>query len=119
MKSEILLDSKKIVDKAFSVSVKGYRALEVDEFLDLVANDYEKFEDELEKLAKCNEALTKKNEEYFKTISDLETKNAMLSNKVSAIKDDTAVSLSNLDLLNRIKRLEDALYKAGIDPTKI
>lgn len=119
MKSEILLDSKKIVNKAFSVSVKGYRAIEVDEFLDMVADDYEKFESELDKLQKCNEALVKKNEDYFKRISDLETKNAMLSNKVSAIKDDTAVSISNLDLLNRIKRLEDALFNAGIDPTKI
>ncbi|MCH5179649.1 MAG: DivIVA domain-containing protein [Erysipelotrichales bacterium] len=119
MKSGIVLDSKKIIDKTFSASVKGYRALEVDEFLDLVANDYDEFANELEKLNKELDSIKTQNKEYFKQISELEAKNAMLSNKISSIKDDTAVSLSNLDLLNRIKKLEDALFKAGIDPTKL
>lgn len=119
MKSRIALDSNKIIDKTFSVSVKGYRALEVDEFLDIVANDYEAFEEEFNKINKELETLRNQNKEYFKQISELEAKNTMLSNKISSIKDDTAVSISNLDLLNRIKKLEDALYKAGIDPTKM
>ena len=52
MKNGIVLDSKKIIDKTFSVSVKGYRALEVDEFLDIVANDYDEFLNEFERLNK-------------------------------------------------------------------
>lgn len=119
MKNGIVLDSKKIIDKTFSVSVKGYRALEVDEFLDIVANDYDEFVEIQDKLNKDLETLKNQNKEYFKQISELEAKNAMLSNKISSIKDDMAVSISNLDLLNRIKKLEDALFKAGIDPTKI
>ncbi len=118
MKS-LVLDSKKIVDKTFSVSVKGYRALEVDEFLDVIANDYDTFLDEQEKISKELNALKAQNKEYFKQISELEAKNSLLSDRLSSITDDTAVSLSNLDLLNRIKKLEDALHKAGIDPTKI
>ncbi len=119
MKNSVMLDSKKILDKTFNVAVKGYRALEVDEFLDIVADDYDKFNEEIEKLKKNYELLKTKNDSLFKQMSDLETKNAILSNKISSIGENTAVSLSNLDLLNRIKKLESELYKAGIDPTKI
>lgn len=119
MKNGIVLDSKKVVDKAFSASVKGYRTLEVDEFLDIVAEDYDTFFSQIDKFNKEIDSLKKTINNLTKQNYDLEAKLALYQNKVSVIDDDLKVSRSNLDLLNRIQKLENALYKAGIDPTKI
>ncbi len=119
MKNGIVLDSKKVVDKVFTPAAKGYRPLEVDEFLDIVADDYDAFAEQIEKLKKENENLKKSFDNLTKQNYDLEAKLALYQNKVSNIGENLEVSRSNLDLLNRIRALEKALYKAGIDPTKI
>ena len=119
MKNGVVLDSRKIVDKAFSVAVHGYSPREVDEFLDIVATDYETYEQNLNKAIQESKALKNKNDDLIRQNSELEAKVAILNNKLASISDNTEVSRSNLDLLNRIKVLESALHKAGIDPTKI
>jgi len=119
MNGKVMLDSKKVIDKVFSPAANGYKALEVDHFLDIVANDYDELALVISKLEKELENTKKSNEELSKQNYDLEAKLALYENKVSLIGDNLEVSRSNLDLLNRIKNLENALYKAGIDPTKI
>lgn len=119
MNSKVMLDSKKVIDKVFSPAANGYKAIEVDRFLDIIANDYDEFSLVISKLEKELENTKKANEELSKQNYDLEAKLALYENKVSLIGDNLEVSRSNLDLLNRIKNLENALYKAGIDPTKI
>ena len=42
-----------------------------------------------------------------------------MNEKLKNISDNENASLSNLDLLKRISALEQALYKAGINPNTI
>ena len=88
-------------------------------FLDEIVKDYESFEQDLLELRQKNDALVSANDKAKKKIAELEANNAILLAKVKNIKDNSKVSLENIDLLNRIKSLENALYKAGINPTKI
>ncbi len=119
MKGKIVLTSEAIVNKRFAADMKGYHALEVDQFLDVVAEDYEKYDSLLKDYQEKMDALTQKNETLRQQITDLQAKLAVVNTRVKNIGDDEEVSRSNIDLLNRIKVLEIALYKAGIDPTKI
>lgn len=116
---KVKLTTLDIINKEFQANVKGYKAIEVDEFLDEIVKDYESFEQDLLELRQKNDALVSANDKAKKKIAELEANNAILLAKVKNIKDNSKVSLENIDLLNRIKSLENALYKAGINPTKI
>ena len=52
-------------------------------------------------------------------ISTLEVENARMKERLSGIKDSSAVNSTNIDLLNRINKLENELYKRGVNPNNI
>ena len=112
-------NSKTLLDVKFSKNVKGYDALEVDETLDKVIDDYHQYEkqsaldkktiDELQaEVAKLKEQARK---------DEVEIKR--LKNIVDAIPDSPDVTRENIVYLRRISALEKALYKKGVDPKKI
>lgn len=113
------LSSEKILRKKFSPNVKGYDSLEVDQFLDRVIEDYRYVELFQKGELPAIEELKAQNKAYKEKISELEIQNALYSEKFKNLDDDTNVSLSNIDLLKRIKSLESALYRLGKDPNKI
>lgn len=119
MEVKLLLSSKDILNNKFTADVKGYRAIEVDKYLDKIISDYQLMEKlltvELPAISKQNELVTS----LKKTNHDLEVSNARMKTRLGNIKEEDKVNLGNIDLVKRIRVLEKALYDAGIDPTKI
>lgn len=105
MSKKINLTIQAILDKQFSVDFKGYCASEVDAFLDLILEDVDTY---LTALEEINERL-----------SETERMNAVLRDQVieleakarsNAQQQQEAMPVSQLDLLKRISRLEQAVY---------
>ncbi|MFA5480772.1 MAG: DivIVA domain-containing protein [Bacilli bacterium] len=119
MESKINLSAKAIINKLFTRNVKGYDPLEVDKFLDSVADDYRLFEKALAeyKLYVAElETLVKTNKDK---LVELEVENAKYKKRLGNIKDDPKVTMQNLEYIKRINVLETELYRLGVDPTKL
>lgn len=97
------LTVKEILDKQFNVDFKGYSAKEVDEFLDLVINDYQLYD---EKLKECTNTLLK----YENTIESLKNQIEDLQARLNC-KEEVSENTSNLDILRRLSRLEAEVFK--------
>ena len=113
------LNRKTIYDKRFTKNVKGYDALEVDQFLDLVLYDYLMFEKEAALLATKIKQLIDKNNELLGENENLTHSNAEYEKMLGSIKSNDNVNTDNLPLINRIRKLEKALHDLGVDPTTI
>lgn len=120
MNLDLELTSQKIMDKEFPGKKPGYDPLEVDEFLDIVIKDYVKMEQYITDVNKVVTELQKTCKIYKERLDSVEVQNEVLNEKLSNISEnDDNVSLSNIDLLKKISLLEQALFKAGIDPNSI
>ena len=100
MSVELNLTAKNIYEKEFKKSrVKGYSEDDVNDYLDLIIEDYMK----LDKL------LTK--------LKELEIENQNLKIKVEALKnssrEDKPVQVTNVDILKRLSKLEVAVFGPG------
>ncbi len=116
---KIELNAQKILENVFTPNMKGYDPDEVDDYLDIIIKDYREFERfyvETNAYIKELEAQLRKAKERN---SSLEVENARMSNRVSGIKEGDNVTVENVNLLQRISKLETALYQLGGDPTKI
>lgn len=111
--------SKSLGDVKFSANKKGYDALEVDQALDRVIKDYEFYEKYYVDSRSYIEKLEKEINNLKEKIHAKEVEMATLKNKYQGIKPGAVVTDSNIQLLKRISRLEEALYKKGVDPSKI
>lgn len=117
--NSISLNATKILNKTFKPNGNGYDPDEVDEFLDKIIMDYRAFEKYyLESKKYIVELETNWRKEKEK-ISTLEVENARMKERLSGIKDSSAVNSTNIDLLNRITKLENELYKRGVNPNNI
>jgi len=63
LSNDIQLTSKEILEKDFKTSMRGYNQEEVDEFLDLIIQDYNKFNEQIQRLEAENEQLRKNSDE--------------------------------------------------------
>lgn len=96
------LTNEIILNKEFHIDFKGYNAVEVDQFLDLVMNDYLYFED----IIAQQKALLNKYEDALgqqkRVILEYEGKtraDALLPKEVN-----------HVDLLKRVSKLEEAVF---------
>ena len=112
-------NSKTLLDVKFSKNVKGYDALEVDQTLDLVIDDYDDYEKQLALDKKSIDKLKKEVADLKEQVRKLEVDNKKLKKTVDSIPSGPQVNKANIDLLTRISKLEAALYKKGVDPKKI
>ncbi|MFA6796954.1 MAG: DivIVA domain-containing protein [Bacilli bacterium] len=119
MANALKLNANKILHKQFEGTKPGYNALQVDTFLDTVIADYEYMEKYIAESEKKIDELQKLNAMLNKKLTKVEAENAVMTERFKNISDDDNISLSNLDLLKRISALEQALFKAGIDPKNI
>ena len=119
MPLKLKLDANKIYHKEFEGTNPGYNALQVDSFLDVVIKDYETIEAYVDSTEQTINELTKMNKMLKDRLAQVEANNAVMSEKLKNISDNENASLSNIDLLKRISALEQALYKAGINPNTI
>lgn len=119
MNCPIKLSPNKIVDKEFSITKHGYNALEVDKYLDEIVKDYVDMINYINSLEREYDEVSKSTKLYKDRLDQSELENAIMKEKLKNISNNDTASLSNLDLLKRISLLEQALHKAGIDPTTI
>lgn len=112
-------NSKSLLDVKFSKNVKGYDALEVDETLDDVIEDYTQYEKQSSLDKKTIEKLSAEITELKDKLLQLEIENKRLQNEVDSIPNTPGVNRDNIQYLKRIADLEKALYKKGVDPKKI
>jgi DivIVA domain-containing protein len=102
---KIELSAQDILDKEFKVDARGYRPLEVDNFLDTVISDYTTFNAIIKRQEREIKALTEDNiklkQEYHK-----------LRSRLDAASDNASLnSVNNVDLLRRISQLEKIVFE--------
>lgn len=101
--NKITLSPQEILEKEFKIDTRGYRLKEVDQFLDIVINDYEQFLDIINHLEQ-------EKSELLKEIMNLkqELRNARMN--VEIAKDREPRDVSNVDVLRRLSQLEKMVY---------
>lgn len=119
---KLKLSASEINSKEFQAKNGGYDALQVDRYLDLIVNDYiafEQYENSTKKLYANYDELVKTCEIYKTKLSESEYQKTLLQEKVEVLKQNEGNATSNIELLQRISTLEQALYNLGKDPSKI
>lgn len=115
------LTAQKIYDKEFSTVAEGYKIEEVDTFLDDIIEDYQnneeymmelamallQYEKQIKELTALNEDLKKQNVQLAGELE--EAKQTVQTEEAPAAKDNSGLSLEDLDL--RIRILEEAVLK--------
>ncbi|HLR40909.1 MAG TPA: cell division regulator GpsB [Virgibacillus sp.] len=91
----IQFSGKDILEKDFKTAMRGYNQVEVDEFLDKIIQDYDAFQQEIEKLQQENQRLKKGTDQTRSRASSV-TPNA--NQQV------------NYDVLKRLSNLEKAVF---------
>ena len=97
------LTPEEILNTEFNVDFKGYSASEVDAFLDLILEDYQKTEDNIQELLDLIASLQE-------DIRKLKAENVELEGKQRAFDLSNTTSYSSVDILKRISRLEEEVY---------
>lgn len=119
---DLKLSAQEINSKEFTGKNGGYDALQVDKYLDLIVNDYisfEKFVNNYKKTISDYEDLKKLCDTYKDKLSESEYQRALIQEKLDVLRQNVSTDLSNIELLQRISVLEQAIYKLGKDPSKI
>lgn len=84
------LSGKDILEKNFKTTMRGYNQDEVDDFLDIIIQDYEFFQEEIQRLKQENDRLKKQAE--------------------TRIRPTTSNHQINYDILKRLSNLEKAVF---------
>ena len=102
MQDRISLTPQDILEKEFKIDTRGYRLKEVDQFLDEIIGDYERFYE----IIKVFES---EREEYLKEIANLkqELRNVRTSIDIAKSGDK---EVTNMDILRRVSNLEKIVY---------
>ena len=92
-----------IFEKSFKIDMQGYSASEVDQFMDLILEDYQIAEDNYRELEEKYKQLLQEAEAEHKELLELRGKQRVvdLSN---------TTSYSSVDLLKRVSRLEQEVF---------
>lgn len=112
MERNINLDIDTIFNKEFSVDFKGYSMVEVDQFLDLVAQDYDRFDRHIADLKEKLDFYLEENDQLKARVIDLESKLAKAQEEKanSTLATAPVNNLSQVDILRRIARLEQEVF---------
>lgn len=102
------LTSQDVLEKNFRSGLRGYNAVEVDEFLDLVLQDYETYDKELAFLRAENARLVKRLSETEKQVSQTPTEDVQQKQTVQ-------VGSVNYDVLKRLSNLEKHVFGSKLD----
>ncbi len=104
----IYLTPQEILNKEFKVDARGYRPQEVDKFLDMIIRDYTEFVSVIKTQDKNIKDLIDDNNKLKQEIRELRIK---LSTAEETTSEARSGSVSNVDLLRRISRLEKAVFR--------
>ena len=108
MAKDMNLTAQEIYEKEFHVDLKGYAPVEVDEFLDMVIEDYQKYDEKVEELGAAVTRYEEKIKELQQQLFALQSENENLNEKVNS--DFVNGSSNTVDILKRIARLEKAVF---------
>ncbi|MBQ2910041.1 MAG: cell division regulator GpsB [Bacilli bacterium] len=102
--NKISLMPQDILKKEFKIDTRGYRLKEVDQFLDVIIDDYEQF------LNMIN-TLEKEKADLMAEIMSLkqELRNSRLSMEVVKSSADNS-DVTNVDIMRRLSQLEKMVY---------
>ena len=98
------LTQREIVDKDFDNKLRGYNPVEVDEFLDLIIQDYKSFQDEIDELKADNDRLINELDETSKQ-SDFRAQS----------QNSNQSTVTNFDILKRLSNLERQVFGSKLD----
>ena len=103
--NKIELSPQDILEKDFKIDTRGYRLKEVDQFLDIIINDYEQF-------YKMVNDLEKKKADLLGEIMRLkqELRNVKMNAEIAKNSASDIPEVTNLDLLRRLSKLEKMVY---------
>ena len=104
MENKLNLDPQTILDKEFHIDFKGYSAGDVDDFLDLVIQDYQAYERIIADLNENINGLQRTNASLKARVIELESRQKVMEEANSS-------SISQVDILKRLSRLEQEVYK--------
>lgn len=105
MRQKFKLSVDDILDKRFNIDFKGYAAEEVDAFLDSIIADYQTYNEIISELG----TILNDFEEKF---NNLQEENTALKTKLDQnSSNDVTTSANQLEILRRIARLEEAVFK--------
>jgi len=103
MEKEFQLDINKILNQEFSVDFKGYSPVEVDQFLDLIIQDFQTYDTLIEELEERLRTALKNNASLKNSVTELE-------GKINSYKSKDG-NISQIDLIRRIARLEEIVFR--------
>lgn len=95
-----------ILEKEFKIDTRGYRLKEVDQFLDLIIQDYQTLIDIIKSQEKDKDELT---DEILKLKQELRDANVNVE-IARANSSNNNASVSNVDILKRLSNLENAIF---------
>lgn len=103
MEKRFKLSVEDVLEKQFNIDFKGYASGEVDEFLDLVIADYQQYNKMIEELGEHLQ-------EYERQIHTLKAKIVELEGKQGIVMENNT-AISNVDILKRLTRLENEVFR--------
>lgn len=102
--NKISLMPQDILKKEFKIDTRGYRLKEVDQFLDVIIDDYEQFLNMIDALEKEKADLIAENMSLKQ-----EVRNSKLSMEVVKNNADNS-EVTNVDIIRRLSQLEKMVY---------
>ena len=102
------LTQREIVDKDFNNKFRGYNPEEVDQFLDIIIQDYKSFQDEIDELRADNDRLLEQLDDLSKE-SDLRAQN----------QNSNQSTVTNFDILKRLSNLERHVFGSKLDADSV
>ena len=106
MKLNVSLSPKDILEKNFKVVAKGFRPQEVDEYLDMIIQDYSAYNRFINGIARENKDLIEENNRLKNELRRIKLEyETLLENQ-----DSGKYNTSNLDILKRLSNLEKIVY---------
>lgn len=94
-----------ILEKEFKIDTRGYRLKEVDQFLDLIIQDYGTFIDVIKKQELEKDKLT---EEVIRLKKQL--RDANVNMEIAKASSSNNGNVNNVDILKRISNLEKVIF---------
>ena len=107
MAGKVNLDIQTILDKEFNIDFKGYNATEVDNFLDLIIQDYQTYQE-------ITTELNEKIGERERTNASLRAKLIEVEGRTRALEANPSLQTTgqgSVDILKRLSRLEEEVFE--------
>ena len=101
--NKVELMPQDILAKEFKIDTRGYRLKEVDQFLDVIIGDYERFLEIINNLEK-------EKADLLGEIMHLKQELRNAKTKIDIVKNSDTPEVTNVDIMRRLAQLEKMVY---------